>query len=245
MSSDEPATGPVPARPSVRARLLRRLPATQFRAGAVVILVIAALVVAVLVSLLGSGGSVRTVDGAELSGLAEPAPGSAPNGSPVPAEGGGESPGAGSMSSGAGELYIHVLGAVGVPGLYRLPDGSRAFDAIAAAGGLLPEADPAAVNLARFVSDGEQLLVPVLGAEPSGAAADGASGGAAGGSQLVNLNTASAAELTSLPRIGEALAARIVAWREANGRFTTVDDLSAIEGIGAKTLDGLRAVATV
>lgn len=233
MSSDhDPATGPVSAPRTFAARFLGRIPPTQFRAGAVVVLVIAALVVAVLVSLLGSGGTVRTVDGAELTGLAEPV--------------GETKPGSASPSvAPTGELYIHVLGAVGAPGVYRLPDGSRAFDAIAAAGGLLPDADAAAVNLARFVSDGEQLLVPVLGAAPSGAGAAGASGGASGGSQLVNLNTASAAELTSLPGIGDALASRIVAWREANGRFVTVDDLSAVEGIGAKTLDGLRPSATV
>ncbi|MGK9147240.1 ComEA family DNA-binding protein [Plantibacter flavus] len=214
-----------------RPRLSVPVDRTQVRAGAVVVLVIAALVVAVLVSLLGSGDAVRTIGAADLSG-------DGASTSAIDASTSSASPGAGD------EVFVHVLGAVALPGLYRLPDGSRAFDAIAAAGGLLPEADQAGVNLARFVSDGEQLRVPMTGETPVGAVPGQAPSGAVGASP-VNLNTASAAELVGLPRIGEALAARIVAWREANGPFATVDDLGAVEGIGAKTLDGLRDLATV
>lgn len=227
----EPTSRPVPSRRSSTRRLLSELPRPEFRAGAVVVLVIAALVVAILVSLFTSGGAVRTIGGVELSADASAVPAATP-GSTAPA------------GSAAGELFIHVLGAVAAPGVYRLPDGSRAFDAVASAGGLLPEADTSAVNLARFVNDGEQLYVPVVGEVPPGGGA-GSAAGSPSGSQLVNVNTASAAELTALPRIGEALAARIVAWREANGPFATLDDLSAVEGIGAKTLEGLRAAATV
>ncbi|MET3510451.1 ComEA family DNA-binding protein [Plantibacter flavus] len=227
----EPTSHPVPSRRSSTRRLLGELPRPDFRAGAVVVLVIAALVVAILVSLFTSSGAVRTI-GVELSADASAVPAATP-GSTAPA------------GSAAGELFIHVLGAVAAPGVYRLPDGSRAFDAVASAGGLLPEADTSAVNLARFVNDGEQLYVPVLGEVPPGGGASGSAAESPSGSQLVNVNTASAAELTALPRIGEALAARIVAWREANGPFATLDDLSAVEGIGAKTLEGLRAAATV
>lgn len=238
MSLDhEPADDAARSTSSVTSRVVRRLPRSQFRVGAVVVLVIAAMVVAVLISLFGSGGTVQTIGGTELVGE------HAPIGSGAPDDAG---PTAAPRSTSAGsELYIHVLGAVAAPGLYRVPDGSRAFDAIAAAGGMLPAADPAGVNLARFVSDGEQLFVPLVGEASGGADASGAPGPAAGGQQLVNLNTATAAELASLPRIGEALAARIIAWRDANGRFTAVDDLSAVEGIGTKTLDGLRDSATV
>lgn len=228
----EPTSHPVPSRRSSTRRLLSELPRPEFRAGAVVVLVIAALVVAILVSLFTSGGAVRTIGGVELSADASAVPAATP-GSTAPA------------GSAAGELFIHVLGAVAAPGVYRLPDGSRAFDAVASAGGLLPEADTSAVNLARFVNDGEQLYVPVVGEVPPGGGASGSAAGSPSGSQLVNVNTASAAELTALPRIGEALAARIVAWREANGPFASLDDLSAVEGIGAKTLEGLRAAATV
>jgi len=218
---------PITDRPSAMARLLGRLPRPQLRVGGVVVLVLGALILAVLVSLFGSGGAVQTVGGAELSGRSDADPSAPPSSSSPDAD--------------TGELYVHVLGAVATPGLYRVSDGARAFDAIAAAGGLLPEADPAGVNLARFVSDGEQLVVPVVGEVSGGVAPPGAGEG----QQLVNLNTATAAELVTLPRIGEALAARIIAWRDANGRFTSVDDLAAVEGIGTKTLDGLRASATV
>ena len=148
----------------------------------------------------------------------------------------------------AAELFVHVSGAVAAPGLYRLADGSRVVDAIAAAGGFADEADEAGVNLARPVSDGEQLVVPVVGAEePGGAGGSGGSGGAggSGGDGKVDLNRATVAELDTLPRIGPALAARIIEWREANGRFTSVEDLLAVPGIGDKMLEALRPLVRV
>jgi len=138
------------------------------------------------------------------------------------------------------DLYVHVSGSVRLPGLYVLPAGSRVVDAVAAAGGFADDADRSAVNLARVVTDGEQLPVPRVGestAESPGAptAADG----------RVDLNTADAAQLEELPRIGPALAERIVAWRDDNGRFTSVDDLLAVPGIGDKMLASLRDLVTV
>jgi competence protein ComEA len=138
------------------------------------------------------------------------------------------------------KLFVHVSGAVRVPGLYRLDDGARVVDAIAAAGGFTDGAAQDAVNLARPLTDGEQLIVPVAGAEPSSTGAAGAPGDG-----RVNLNTADADALDALPRIGPALAARIVAWREQNGRFTSVDDLLAVPGIGDKMLESLRDLVTV
>jgi len=135
-------------------------------------------------------------------------------------------------------LYVHVSGAVNAPGIYLLDAGARVLDAIAAAEGFRDDADDDAVNLARPLSDGEQLVVPVIGAapaEPQAAAGDG----------RVNLNTADEAALDTLPRIGPALAARIIEWREANGRFTTVEDLLAVPGFGDKMLESLRALVTV
>ncbi len=148
----------------------------------------------------------------------------------------------------AGAVYAHVLGEVAKPGLYVLDDGARVAEALAAAGGTLPTADLAAVNLARTVADGEQILVPAAGAAGAapGAAAGGsgaAGGGAAGG--LVDLNTADVAALDQLPRIGPALAQRIIDWRTANGRFTSVDDLLGVSGIGEKMLAGIRDLVRV
>ena len=86
----------------------------------------------------------------------------------------------------------------------------------------------------RDSSDGEQIIVPVVGA----AAAD--TGGSTPGDDRVDLNTADQAALETLPRIGPALAERIIAWREENGRFASVDDLLAVPGIGEKLLAGIR-----
>lgn len=142
-------------------------------------------------------------------------------------------------------VYVHVAGAVRHPGLYRLAAGARVVDAVAAAGGFTRTAEQAAVNLARAVSDGEQLHVPRTG-EPAPGAPPGA--GAVqqpGGEEKVNLNTADAAALETLPRIGPAIAARILEWREQNGAFTSVDDLLAVPGIGDKMMQNLRPRVTL
>ncbi len=141
-------------------------------------------------------------------------------------------------------VVVHVSGAVASPGIYRLRAGDRVVDAIAAAGGFAADAARDALNLARPLADGEQLSVPTPTEAP------GASGGAAGtgagsAGARINLNTATVAELDTLPRIGAALAQRIVDWRTANGRFTSVDDLRAVPGIGDKMLQSLRARVTV
>jgi competence protein ComEA len=138
-----------------------------------------------------------------------------------------------------GELYVHVLGEVAHPGLYVLEPDARVVDALAAAGGTSDDADLQAVNLARLLSDGEQLVVPVAGTVPE----DG--GSAPVGDGLIDLNNADQAELETLPRIGPAIAQRIIDWRETNGRFGSVDDLLAVPGIGEKLLAGLRDLVRV
>jgi len=150
----------------------------------------------------------------------------------------------------ASQIYVHVFGAVREPGLYVLQESARVVDAIAAAGGLLEGADEAAVNLARPVVDGEQLYVPTVGegAATVGGGADGGgtdAGGTDAGETRVNLNTATEAELDTLPRIGPAMAQRIIQWRDANGRFTSVEDLLAVPGIGDKMLESLRTLVTL
>ena len=133
-------------------------------------------------------------------------------------------------------IYVHILGQVARPGLYMLRDGDRAVDIVAAAGGFTAQADPAALNLARVLSDGEQIVVPAIGEAVT----------APGGSDArVNLNTADGAALETLPRIGPALAARILAWRDQNGRFAAIEDLLDVPGVGDATFEGLRELVTV
>jgi competence protein ComEA len=137
----------------------------------------------------------------------------------------------------AATVTVHVVGEVRRPGVYELAGGSRARDAVAAAGGLLGDADQAAVNLARVVEDGEQIAVPRQGAAVAGAAA-GTAGAAT--AAKVDLNTATAEQLDALPGVGPATAAKIVADRAANGPFRTVDDLMRVSGIGPAKFDALK-----
>jgi competence protein ComEA len=136
-------------------------------------------------------------------------------------------------------VTVHVVGEVRRPGVYELPGGARAKDAVDAAGGLLGDADQAAVNLARVVSDGEQIAVPRLGAAVVGAGG-GAGAGAASAGAKVDLNTATAEQLDTLPGVGPATAAKIIADRAANGPFRTVDDLMRVPGIGPAKFDALK-----
>ena len=132
------------------------------------------------------------------------------------------------------DIYVHILGEVRRPGLYALRDGDRAVDAVAAAGGFT---DAAGLNLARFVSDGEQIIVPAIGEAPAA--------GAGGVPGKVNLNTADATLLDTLPGVGPATAAKIIAWREQNGRFESIEDLLDVGGIGQAKFEGLRDLVTI
>ena len=134
-------------------------------------------------------------------------------------------------------LYIHVVGEVVSPGMYQLPIGARLVDAVFAAGGLTDEADNASVNLARELTDGEQIIVFSIsqegqspGTNPSG---------------LISLNRAGDKELEELPGIGPALAGRIIAWREANGGFKSIEDLLKVSGIGESLLSGVIDLVTL
>lgn len=132
--------------------------------------------------------------------------------------------------------FVHVVGEVKNPGIYPLPSGSRLFDAIFAAGGFTPQADQASVNLAREVSDAEQILVLARGSDVATTNAD---------SSLISLNRASQAELEQLPGVGPVLAARLIDWRTTNGGFKKIDDLQKVSGIGQKMFDAIKTLVTI
>ncbi|ADU47941.1 competence protein ComEA helix-hairpin-helix repeat protein [Intrasporangium calvum DSM 43043] len=172
---------------------------------------------------------------------------------------GGAAGGAAGDTAGAAapaEVVVHVVGQVRKPGLVRLRAGSRVADALEAAGGVTQRADVAALNLARPVSDGEQVFVPRPGESvtpgPSGSGSGGSGGVAGGGGSAgasgsgpVNLNTADLAGLETLPGVGPVLAQRIVDWRTEHGRFSSVEELGEVSGIGDKMLTQLRPKVTV
>lgn len=151
------------------------------------------------------------------------------------------------IASTASELVVHVVGQVLHPGLVRLRPGARVADAIAAAGGARQGAGLTALNLARPVVDGEQVVVPRPGevvSAPPGAPVAGGQGSSLPSSAapaIVDLNGADAAALDTLPGVGPVLAQRIIDWRAEHGRFSSVDELSEVSGIGDKLLSNLRA----
>lgn len=151
------------------------------------------------------------------------------------------------------DIRVQVSGAVMAPGVYAMNDGDRVMDAIAAAGGVNPGADLSAINLARRVQDEAHYYVPLIGETlPSPPAIDSAispvtsqQGSGAVPNPLIDLNTASAQELESLPGIGPVMAGRIIAHREANGPYPSVDEVEEVPGIGPKTLESIRPLVTV
>lgn len=180
--------------------------------------------------------------------------------SPAPASGTGSGEAGPASSAGSGQIVVDVDGAVAHPGLYKLPPGSRVQAALAAAGGLSPQADAHRINRAAKLHDGQKLYVlsqgestPPLAASSGqgceGQACTSTDGGIAGsdpeGQGLVNINTANATQLTQLPGVGPAIAQKIIDYRTANGPFTSVDDLTKVPGIGAAKLAQIKSHARV
>ena len=161
-------------------------------------------------------------------------------------------------------LVVHVTGAVREPGVFRLPSSSRVIDAVAAAGGTTPMADTVAVNFAATLVDGAQVFIPQRGRSTTTSIArprpgvnppptpmapqitvPSPVGGTTPTGALVNLNTASLAELDSLPGIGPSTAQAIIDYRVVKGRFKTVEDLLNVRGIGKAKLAAIRSRVSV
>lgn len=159
----------------------------------------------------------------------------------------------------AGPVVVSVVGLVHKPGLVTLSSGARIADALTAAGGALDGADLIGLNMARRVADGEQIVVGIaapagqpttMGSSVSTAEANGAAEPAVGGggqtpSGPLDLNTATVEQLDALPGVGPVTAEAIVSWRNANGQFTSVDQLGEVNGIGPARLEKLRGLVRV
>jgi competence protein ComEA len=160
-----------------------------------------------------------------------------------------------------GPVVVSVVGLVHKPGLVTLAPGARIADALTAAGGALDGADLIGLNMARRVTDGEQIIVGIVAApgqpaamgssissgpaKPAQTDAPSTAGMTSAPGGLVDLNAATVEELDTLPGIGPVTAAAIIAWRDANGRFTSVDQLGDVDGIGPARLEKLRDLVRV
>jgi competence protein ComEA len=154
-------------------------------------------------------------------------------------------------TTGGGLLVVHVAGAVAHPGVVRVESGARVIDAIEAAGGGVPNADLDRLNLAAKVADGQRIAVAIVGAPApaevgsTGGAVAGSTDPAAGPPPLININTATAAELEELPGIGPTLAEAIVAERERRGGFRSVGELQDVRGIGEGRYADIKDLVSV
>ncbi|MGF9754758.1 ComEA family DNA-binding protein [Microvirga sp. 0TCS3.31] len=236
----DPFPAPAPVVPSVPGRhASRRLRIGGLQLGPVHLAVVA--VVAALAVGLAAWWAVRDQARAvPVAPAASDAAGSATPLAPVVSpdiEGGGAGP-----TDAGEELVVDVAGKVRRPGIAVLPAGARVVDALEAAGGARRGVDLTALNLARPVVDGEQILV---GVAPAAGVAGTLDSPAPGGEALVNLNTADEAALDTLPGVGPVTADAILAWRDTNGGFTSVDELLEVDGIGEATLADLAPLVTL
>lgn len=226
--------------------------------------VVTGLVAAVLatvwwVSSSDGGGSRALPEAAPASALVSvppavvesPSPGASPASPTAPSASAAQSPGSGVAGSASGSVVVDVAGKVRRPGIATLPLGSRVVDALEAAGGARRGVRLGSLNLARVLTDGEQVVVGVPA--PPGVAASAASaptgtsgvGGTAAGVPMVNINTAGQSELEELPGIGPVTAQAILAFRSERGTFSSVDELLEVSGIGDATLADLAPYVTL
>lgn len=207
-------------------------PSPAAAAGAVAVLVVLAVALALRAGALDLVGAPAVPDRAAVT----PAVATS---EVVDPSGAASTPAVADATSGAGgDVVVHVVGEVARPGLVRVPAGSRVADAVDEAGGAGPLADLGQVNLARPVVDGEQVVLPKQG--QSLAAPPAPAPGAPPAAGPLDLNAATLDELDGLDGIGPVLAQRILDWRTANGRFSDVEELGEVQGIGDKLLGRLR-----
>ncbi|MFC7491932.1 MULTISPECIES: helix-hairpin-helix domain-containing protein [unclassified Knoellia] len=261
--------GPVFELP-VSLRGARWVPSRSAVMAVLVFVVLVAVVFGVRVWLAGGGGGASLTTGAatEPTGVsrgtstlsrASPSGSSSGGGGGNGAAATAGAPGASGSAGGAGPsgtAVVHVVGQVARPGVYRMSAGARVGDAVASAGGASRTADLTAVNLARVLVDGEQIVVPrpgevVAGPGAGASAGSGAAGGVGAGSGAapasgtVSLNSADLPALDTLPGVGPVLAQRILDWRTEHGRFTSVEELGEVSGIGEKLLAQLTPKVTL
>jgi len=185
--------------------------------------------------------------GSEAVVLREPSEATSPD-APVPGSDRTAAPGGTPESE---KVVFHIVGCVRRPGVYSLPEGKRVIDAVNAAGGAKPNADTEAINLAARIADGSRIYVPAKGEKPPDirvSVAGGPQRSYAGVSEtpgLVNINTAGLEELDRLPGVGPATAQKIIEHRNRIGRFTSVDQLMDVKGIGPKKLEQMRPFVTL
>lgn len=140
-------------------------------------------------------------------------------------------------------IYVDISGAVKIPGVYDVKEGTRVFEVIEMAGGLTDKADIEGFNRAEVVFDGQKISIP----EKAGEGEAGSGGGSSGitSSGLININRATAAELDEIPGVGSSTAERIIAYREENGSFRKKEDIMNVSGIGEKTYEKMQDKITV
>lgn len=144
------------------------------------------------------------------------------------------------------QLIVHIVGAVARPGIIAVPQGSRVYEAVQAAGGFSGDANTDAVNLAAKVQDGTQIAIPYLDGPGSSTGGMPVNPGHLHSNRskqppgIVNINTADTSQLTSLPGIGNSFAERIIEYRTEHGSFRSPDDLLSVQGFGKRRLDQIR-----
>lgn len=199
---------------------------------------------AFIITAIAAAGIAVAVTLASAPGVQPVAPQIATTGSPMMSDGPASTE-AGKADSSSAPIVVSVVGLVASPGLVNLPEGSRVADAIAACGGALPGTDLNSINLARVLSDGEQIPIGVPGVPPNVGTAPDTSATGGGSTAKVNINLGTADDLDSLPGIGPILAKRIVDFRTKNGKFKTVNDLGQVSGIGPAVLSNIKDLVTV